>query len=401
MKNALHELISRNAPCYVYDYETLADSARLLQKTFPAYDFLFSVKANPFPPVVKALASMGIGADAASLGEVQLARSCDMRNIYFSAAGKPDKAIENAMGQCHLIADSMGEMERMAAIAARRGLTLPVGIRVNPAFSMGGGPGGSSKFGIDEELLPMLAERLREWQQIRVTGLHVHVKSQNLDAHVLGAYYRNCYELAKRVKATLGCDMEYINFGGGIGVVYDGTRETSLDFDVLRTYTDAIATDNEKTLGARLLIESGRFLTCRMGTYYLKAVDVKESRGTKYVIVENGMNGLQKPAIAAMLRAACSAGELMPQEPMFTSEHAFGFTVLSDAAETETVNIVGNLCCAQDILVNHFTGPKIRVGDLIAVSNAGAYACTLTAQRFSSHPAPQEFLMDAKGTVME
>ena len=40
------------------------------------------------------------------------------------------------------------------------------------------------------------------------------------------------------------------------------------------------------------------------------------------------------------------------------------------------------------------------VGDLIAVGNAGAYACTLTAQRFSSHLPPKEFLVDGSGHIM-
>ena len=46
---------------------------------------------------------------------------------------------------------------------------------------------------------------------------------------------------------------------------------------------------------------------------------------------------------------------------------------------------MGNLCCAADVLAEDFTGPELAVGDLIEVRNAGAYACTLTAQRFSSH----------------
>ena len=62
---------------------------------------------------------------------------------------------------------------------------------------------------------------------------------------------------------------------------------------------------------------------------------------------------------------------------------------------------VGNLCCAQDVLKENFTGPALSVGDLIEVGNAGSYACTLTAQRFSSHLPPEELLVDGSGNVFD
>ncbi|MBQ0037442.1 MAG: pyridoxal-dependent decarboxylase [Clostridiales bacterium] len=402
MNETMRRLIDANAPCYIYSYETLAQQAAKLREVFPAYDFLFSVKANPFPPVVKALGSFGIGADAASAQEVLLAEQCGMKkeDIYFSAAGKSDTALETALGHGHIIADSIGEVARIGALAQRRGITMRIGIRLNPCFNMDGGAGTSSKFGIDEEDLPQLKELLSAIP-VTVCGIHVHLRSQNLDYRILGEYYRSCFALAKRVKEFLACDMDYINFGGGVGIAYDLSREAPLDFQKLRAYTDAIAEENSRTLKARLMIESGRFLTCQMGTYYLKVVDKKTSRGTTYVITENCMNGLQKPAIGVMLRHAIPTGAITPQEPMFTSEYAFPITAMGNEAETETVNLVGNLCCAQDMLCEHFTGPKLEVGDLIAVGNAGAYACTLTAQKFSSHIPPRELLVREDGTVVE
>ena len=50
MNEALRHLIDSNAPCYIYSYEKLTSQAERLHEVFPAYDFLFSVKANPFPP---------------------------------------------------------------------------------------------------------------------------------------------------------------------------------------------------------------------------------------------------------------------------------------------------------------------------------------------------------------
>ena len=402
MNQNILSLARDHAPCYIYEYDTLRGQAETLHTVFPDFDFLFSVKANPYPPVLKALCSFGIGADAASAQEVLLAEKCGMprENIYFSAAGKSDKALLTAWDHGYIIADSLGEVERIGALAASKGETRAIGVRLNPDFSIDGGRGHASKFGIDEADLPCLKALLAKLP-VTVEGLHVHLKSQNLDADVLGRYYRNCWELAKRISEELHCGLKYVNFGGGVGIAYDLSVESPLDFARLRTYTDAIAAENASGMRARLLIESGRFLTGHMGHYFLRVVDKKVSCGKTYVIAENCMNGLQKPAIAAMLRHAVGDSELMPQEPMFTAEYAFPITAYGDGSTTETVDIVGNLCCAQDVLKENFTGPALSVGDLIEVGNAGSYACTLTAQRFSSHLPPEELLVDGEGNILD
>ena len=402
MNSNILALARDHAPCYIYEYEKLRSQAETLHSTFPGYDFLFSVKANPYPPVVKALASFGIGADAASAQEVLLAEKCGMpkSDIYFSAAGKSEQALLTAWAHGYIIADSLGEVERIGALAASKGETRAIGVRLNPDFSIDGGKGHASKFGIDEADLPQL-KVLLDTLPVTLEGLHIHLKSQNLDADVLGRYYQNCWALAKRVKEYLSCELKYINFGGGLGIAYDLRMESPLDFARLRTYTDAIAAENAETLRTRLLIESGRFLTGQMGHYFLRVVDKKVSCGKTYVIVENCMNGLQKPAIAAMMRHAVGDGILTPQEPMFTAEYAFPITAYGDESRQETVDIVGNLCCAQDVLKENFTGPVLSVVDLIEVGNAGSYACTLTAQRFSSHLPPKELLVGKDGNILD
>ena len=182
MTESIRRLAQENAPCYIYSHDKLAAQAATLREMFPAYDFLFSVKANPFPPVVKALAALGIGADAASAQEVLLARECGMEkeNIFFSAAGKTDAALELAWDDCRIIADSLGEVARIGALAQRRGAAAEIGIRINPVFSMDGGQSSASKFGIDEEDLPRLRDMLASLP-VQICGIHVHLRSQNLD----------------------------------------------------------------------------------------------------------------------------------------------------------------------------------------------------------------------------
>ena len=78
MNEHILRLARENAPCFIYSCDVLARQTGLLRDTFPGFDILFSVKANPFPPVLRALAALGIGADAASAREVLLAEECGM-----------------------------------------------------------------------------------------------------------------------------------------------------------------------------------------------------------------------------------------------------------------------------------------------------------------------------------
>ena len=146
MNEQILRLARENAPCFIYSRDMLARQAALLHDTFPGFDILFSVKANPFPPVLRALAALGIGADAASAREVLLAEECgmDAADIYFSAAGKSDSALRAVWERGHLIADSIGEAVRIGRIAAERGEVRPIGVRIDPCFNMDGGPGGPS-----------------------------------------------------------------------------------------------------------------------------------------------------------------------------------------------------------------------------------------------------------------
>ena len=236
MNEHILTLARENAPCYLYEYDVMKAQVETLRQTFPQYDLLYSIKANPFPPVVRALAALGLGADAASAPEVLLSRKCGMakEDIFFSAAGKSDAALEAAWDGGEIIADSLGEVAHIGALCRRKGQRRAIGVRMNPAFGMGGGAGTSSKFGVNEEDLPQLKALLDDLP-VTVEGIHVHLKSQNLDADVLGGCYRDSWALAKRVQAALDCEMRYVNFGSGVGVAYDAAFEQPMNLAHLRT----------------------------------------------------------------------------------------------------------------------------------------------------------------------
>ena len=295
-----------------------------------------------------------------------------------------------------MVADSFHELQIIQTVAAESGRLERIGIRLHPDFAMEGGVAGPSKFGIGLEHLSVLKQTLRACPNLLPVGIHVHLKSQVLSADTVGKYYRNVMNLALPLREELGMEMEFINFGSGIGTVYDETDDRPVDLERLRDFAGEIMSLN-RTLEARLLIETGRYVLCRAGRYITPVLDKKTSRDTVYLIVAGGLNGFLRPAVAALLEKATGCKELPGMEPLFTSRNAFQIRVLNESNETETVTVVGSLCTALDVIKENVTLQKAEIGDLIEISNAGSYAYTLSPLLFSSQDVPGQYLITRGG----
>jgi len=395
------QFIKEHASCYIYDESQIRAQCRKLKTSLAAFDFLYSIKTNPFPAVIKCIQQEGFGADAASAQEVELSiqNGISPENIYYSSPGKTESDLEQCFEKCVLIADSLTEIAKINKEAKRRQQVVKIGIRINPDFSMDSDSAVSSKFGIDIEQAEALEVLLRECSSVKVSGIHIHIKSQVLDFEKLGRYYLKCFEIAKRISKLLKTNIEYINFGSGIGAVYDELQDIPVDLTKLSEMLDSMIDENHNSLSARMYIETGRFVTCNAGTFYTRIADIKQSKGKKYLIVEHGMNGFLRPALASLLQKNAGGVDLPGQEPLYTSSHAFSFEVLNNATSKEFVTIVGNLCTAIDVLGENVEMRAAEIGDIIAVSNAGCYAYSLSPLLFSSHGLPSQFIRRGDGNI--
>lgn len=388
------DFIKKHAPCYIYSRDEIISNAEKLLSALPDVEFLYSIKANPFEPVVKLLAKRGFGSDSASAAEVQksLDAGIDSGKIFFSSPGKTKDEILASYGKCVFVADSFSELSILERAASERGETLMVGVRLNPisGFSENEGP---SKFGIDEEQFFSSRARFSDFPHLKIGGIHVHLRSQVLDSENLCEYYRNCFSLALRVQDFLGGEITFINFGSGIGTVYDSSSQSHVDLKLISQTFSFLQEQNKNTLSAKFYIESGRFLVCGAGKYYTPVVDIKESRGTKYLIVENAMNGFLRPALAELLKSATGKYPKQGFEPLFTCGGEVSVRVLGSSQKKEKVTVAGNLCTAQDVIGRNLILNKAEIGDLVEISNAGSYGYSLSPLLFSSFKAPEQILM--------
>ena len=395
-KGIIEKLSQKYDSYYIYDESSIIERTGMLKKAFPDVDFLYSIKCNNHPEVVRSVFAQGFGADAASLGEVMIASenglSQDM--IYYSAPGKSASDIETAWEKAVIIADSTSEIELIEQIASDKGCCKDIGVRINPDFAFGGGAGLPSKFGVDEDQL-ITFEKCGGHPHVRVTGIHIHLKSQELCADVIGAYYRNIMELADRIEGLTGTELEYINLGSGIGVPY-AECDNELDIEALSAALSAI----RGSRNTRIIIEVGRYAVCKCGCYVTRVMDRKVSRGKTYVILKNTLNGFLRPSLAKLVEHYATGGEMKGVEPLYTGRGSFGFYALKDnGGPEEKIDLVGNLCTAADVIAEDIMMPRLERGDIVIINNAGAYASVLSPMQFSSQEKPAEIFIDAKGII--
>ena len=384
-----------DAPFYIYDGKVISEQASILNQTFPGFCVLFSVKANPFLPVLQKMASLGIGADAASAKEVDLALEAGMaaEDIYYSCPAPTKEDIAHVLGKCHIIADSFHVLSLLEETAASHSLTLAVGLRIHPDFTMDGTPQIPSKFGIDESLV-WATDFSKAYPHLTIDGLHVHIRSQVLDTEQLGRYYDNVMALAVKLQKHAGIKLDYINFGGGVGKVYDKVKQAPLDFDALKKVISSAKEKYADKFSAKLLLESGRFLACDCGTYVTEIIDIKESHGKKFYIVRNGANGFFKPVLRQMLLPFHPDHIGASYEPFATENDSYDIHILSESNETEVVDIAGHLCSGADVMARDVEVKKGKIGDLVTFNHAGSYAYSLAPLLFASQPMPKEFFIE-------
>lgn len=376
--------------------------------------------------------SGSFGADAASAGEVALAKECglDRSEIYYSAPGKSNNDLKAALDDSIIIADSFGEIERLQEYAAGLEKVIRIGVRLNPAFSLRDVSGNPSKFGIDEEDFFVWAGSAADLPNVEIIGLHVHLQSQILDEDLLARYYDKMFSLAERFSRLPGIRLEFLNLGSGMGIPYS-ERESELDTSRLGEIVNRRVEAFRKEYGdVKIIIEVGRYIAGPAGIFVTKVMDKKVSRGKTYLILKNTLNGFIRPSLACLIGKYSDKGAPPGCEPLFTSLDAFRFEVLKrtergcadsgpakdsepvkdpgaapagsgsdpvlkDSAgnSLEKVMLAGNLCTSADVMAEDILLPELERGDLVIVKNAGSYAAVLSPMQFSSQERPAEIFV--------
>ena len=382
--------LSRNRPAYYYSRNQIRDQIKLFRDTMPASTKLaYSVKANPFPPLIQFVAGMVDGVDVTSYNEMVACLNAGVpaKAIMFAGPAKKPHELEAAISMgIRISTESVTEIRRIIEIANVLNCKAHALLRVNPQISirgasmrMGGAP---TQFGIDECDLDE-AWRLLDNSHIRFSGIHIYWGSQCLSAAAITEAQQASVDLVEKMSARFPEEPEKINLGGGFGVPYHD-RDSPLDITAVGAGFEPLQVRlSNRFPSTEIYLELGRYLVCEAGIYVCQVIDSKVSHGKRYIITDGGLHHF--------LAATGNFGQKLRRN--FRLAMIPTNREILNAPELSDVEIVGALCTPIDLLGHKLQGPKIEIGDLIVVNCAGAYGKTASPVDFLSHDHPGEYLI--------
>jgi diaminopimelate decarboxylase len=369
-------------PFYCYSTATLERHYRIFADAFAGVDALicYAMKANSNQAVIKTLAKLGAGADVVSEGELRRARAAGITpdKIMFSGIGKTERELALAVDQDILCVnvESEPELELLSAIAAAKGRTARISIRVNPDIDarthvkIATGKA-ENKFGIPISRARDVYARAAKLPGLVVTGVDMHIGSQIVEL----APFDDAFALLSDFVRTLRADghaISHIDLGGGLGIPYRDDNEPPPHPE---SYAASVKRATRE-LGCTLIFEPGRLLVGNAGILVARVLYLKRGEAKTFIVVDAGMNDLIRPTLYDAHHAIRPVREPTP------------------GARRIIADVVGPVCESGDFLATERELTEPRPGDLLAVMSAGAYGA-VQAGTYNTRPLVPEVLVRA------
>ncbi|TRW90642.1 type III PLP-dependent enzyme [Candidatus Methylobacter oryzae] len=380
---------------YIYDLDALAKHAAALAASLPDNcELFYAVKANSDLPILQTLAPHVRGFEVASGGELDwIRRHFPDAPVIFGGPGKLDSelaaALESGVELLHV--ESLLELRRLAWLARSMNKQADVLLRINlaldgvPATTLTMG-GRATPFGIDAGRLPECLTWLARHPEIRLHGFHFHLMSHQLDAGAHLALLRQYFRQTRQWQEQFGLTINRLNVGGGIGINY---REPGRQFD-WNAFSNGLAVlvESENMQDWRIRFEPGRYLTAACGYYAMQVLDIKQCFGRYFAVGRGGTHHFRTPYAQGH------------SHPFFIvpREH-WPYPFPRPGVEQAEITVVGQLCTPKDVLAVNAPVERLRVGDLLVFSYAGAYAWHISHHDFLRHPHPRHIYLDPQEPV--
>jgi len=246
---------------------------------------VYPMKVNPRREVVEEFlrdsARLRVGLECGSKAELYaaVAQEQSPESLMLCNGFKDERFIETSLlavragKRVTIVVEKLNELKTVVKLAQKSGVAPWIGLRAK-LYSRGSGKwassgGDAAKFGLTtSEIL----ECVRLLKEVKLDGqlklLHFHIGSQITDIKRV----KNAMKEAARVYSKLrqlGCGIEFLDIGGGLGVDYDGSQtrfESSVNYTVQEFANDVVyvirsVCDEENVPHPNLVTESGRFMT--------------------------------------------------------------------------------------------------------------------------------------------
>ncbi|MDO4187888.1 MAG: hypothetical protein Q4D29_02760 [Lachnospiraceae bacterium] len=340
---------------------------------------IYAIKANPF--LTEFINKRDNRFEVCSPGEFEICmnQAVDTKKIVFSGVYKSKENIgrifeEGFEGVITLESESHYELLKEVMDEKKIG-----SVSILPRLSSG------NKFGMDEDAILNILKDAKKDGRICINGIQYFSGTQKKKIKVIHEELACIDAFCERIKTELGICIGSIEYGPGFFYDYYNLADHLAVFDEiieeLKPYVSKYS----------FALESGRFIAAGCGDYVTKVVDVKETFGKKYCMVDGGIHhvnyygrmlGMNDPKIDYLKKT-----ESEYTEPSKNSE--------------DNYEVVGTLCTVNDILIKNFAMDNPVKDDVIVFHDAGAYSCTESSVLFLSRNLPKIYALLDDGEIVE
>lgn len=374
-------------PLYVVDEADARDRASELKVAFDeafgaigsSVKVYYAGKAFLSTEIARWVTSAGLNIDVCSGGElaVALAAGVDPGRLGFHGNNKSLAEIDRGVGVGvgAIVLDSVVEIERVAAAAARHGRVQPVRLRINSGVHAStheflATAHEDQKFGVPLADAPAIVDQIRTHASLRFLGLHSHIGSQIFESDGFAEAARRL--LTVHAELLAGGEVPELNLGGGFGIAYTSADVVTPIETIARELARVVASECA-ALGIPvpdIAVEPGRSIIgpstvtlYEVGT--IKDVTVSVDGGQtairRYVSVDGGMSD--------NIRAA-----------LYQADYSVRLANRSSDATPALVRIAGKHCESGDIVVRaDYLPGDVEPGDIVSVPATGAYCWSLAS----------------------
>ncbi len=383
---------SYHTPLYVFEEAVIRSRCQELKAaiTYPKTVIRYACKALTLQAILNIIRSEGLWIDASSLNEALRALRAGFRpqEIYYTGEGSTFAVYEELVQRGVLI--NCTSLDQIRLLGKIPGCTV-CSIRTNPGEGNGetnktntGGP--SSKHGIYFDQIDK-AKSIAQAAGLQIIGVHAHIGS---GGHIIEPWLR-IKDLTLQIASTFH-DLQFVNFGGGLPVVYDQTKQEPMP---VKNWGKAlsesmVAFSNKMGREITLQIEPGRYIVAHSGTLLAEVQAVKSTPEYRFVIVNTGLNHNIRPS-------------------MYGSFHPIRFARRNPSAGTDkhAYVVAGYLCESGDVFTVRNDGSgileprkfqELSVGDLMIMGCAGAYSHAMKNE-YNSMNLPASVLVSLDGSL--
>ena len=360
----------------------------------------YASKAFTCTEVARWIKDLGIGIDVSTGGEmaVALAGGIDPKKIEVHGNNKSVAEIEKAIsvGVETIVIDSMYEIDRVAAAAAKAGKVQRVLLRLTPGIEAHTHESIATahedvKFGfsIASGAAWAAITAVHNQPSLELRGFHAHIGSQIFGFESFEILAERFVTFLAKYRDEFKKELPELDLGGGYGIAYLESDVTVVPRDAMQALANAV----KKHCAAFNLqipivsIEPGRaivgptmFTLYEVGT--VKDVTLENGTHRRYISVDGGMSDNIRPSLYGAEYTTILANRT------------------STAAKTSS-RLVGKHCETGDIIIREIDLPDdIVPGDLLAVPATGAYGRSM-ASNYNHVPRPSVVAVkDGKARVI-